>query len=176
MIHDTWYMIHEIHDTWYMIHDWDTNSLYLLNLRDFKTILFLLSIFKIVKKKFSFYSQFLRFCSLFLFQWEMLHILERSMHSPGPEVGWQTGTAIAIGVWGVYFMSEKDHFWSKSKSLSAPDATCNSAPCWEKSIVFRKRSPTTPQTDGIYICCVLSPLLKNYQCWAIFIVCAFSQI
>ena len=63
--------------------DFETKILFLFSICEiFKTILFLFSIFKIVKTKFSFYSRFMRFCSLFLFLflWEMPHILERNMH------------------------------------------------------------------------------------------------
>ena len=69
--------------------DFETKILFLFSICEiFKTILFLFSIFKIVKTNFSFYSRFMRFCSLFLFLflWEMLHILERNMHLSGFEV------------------------------------------------------------------------------------------
>ena len=69
--------------------DFETKILFLFSICEiFKTILFLFSIFKIVQTKFSFYSRFMRFCSLFLFLflWEMLHILERNMHLSGFEV------------------------------------------------------------------------------------------
>ena len=86
--------------------DFETKILLLFSICEiFKTILFL---FKIVKTKFSFYSWFMRFCSLFLFLflWEMLHIWERNMYFSRFEMWWQN---VMVWDFGGDLVSEKDH-------------------------------------------------------------------
>ena len=75
-----------------------------------KPIPFLFSISKIVKTDVSFYSRFIRLCSLFLFLllWEMLHILERNMHFRGLRCGGKL----------LYVMRFSGDIWCQKRKIS----------------------------------------------------------
>ena len=78
-----------------------------------------------MKTKVSFYSRFMRLCSLFLFLflWEMLHILERNMHFQGLRCG---GKLLCNEVLGGYLMSEKENFSFSSRKLWTLDFSFSS--------------------------------------------------
>ena len=79
--------------------DFETKILFLFSICEiFKTILFLFLIFKIVKTKFSFYSRFMRFCSLFLF------LFLREMHDT-PQKWWRH-------LWINWRVDEKKKLWT----------------------------------------------------------------